>query len=166
MDHGKDLEAHGYAGLDPGIRELVRQLNKAGVETFASCEGHQAREMPHPWVAMIGGRSIDPKLERVMRWVAEWNSSQHARGESKWAFSPVRGEHLVWHLIPNRNNGERNPEVLRKLRKGAEFLADFLRQKLQEAESSKETSGPDWDRLRQTQDQWTIPVDPHRLSAW
>jgi hypothetical protein len=43
-----------YASLDPGIRNEVRTLIEAGVETFESCEGTDGHCYPEPTVAFEG----------------------------------------------------------------------------------------------------------------
>ena len=42
--------------LDPGIREAVRLLMSAGVETFESCEGGEGHAYPRPTVRFHGHR--------------------------------------------------------------------------------------------------------------
>lgn len=46
-----------YDGLDPGIREAVRLLRAAGIETFESCEGGLGHAYPEPTVRFFGDRS-------------------------------------------------------------------------------------------------------------
>ena len=44
-------------GLDPGIREAVRRLIDAGVETFESCQGGRGHTYPEPTVRFHGDPS-------------------------------------------------------------------------------------------------------------
>jgi hypothetical protein len=39
-----------FPDLDPGIRQAVRILREAGVETFESCEGGERHAYPEPTV--------------------------------------------------------------------------------------------------------------------
>jgi hypothetical protein len=41
--------------IDPGIRQAVRRLQEAAIETFESCEGGQGHAYPQPTVAFLGG---------------------------------------------------------------------------------------------------------------
>ena len=41
-------------GLDPGIARYVRVLQRAGVETFESCQGGEGHAMPEPTVRFHG----------------------------------------------------------------------------------------------------------------
>jgi hypothetical protein len=45
------------AELDPGIREAVRHLREAGVQTFESCEGGPGHAFPVPTVRFEGDPS-------------------------------------------------------------------------------------------------------------
>lgn len=36
--------------IDPGIKDLVLQLNRLGIITTASCEGHLTHGLCYPWV--------------------------------------------------------------------------------------------------------------------
>jgi hypothetical protein len=44
-------------GLDDGIKDIVRLLRQAGVETFASCQGGKGHAYPDPTVRFHGERS-------------------------------------------------------------------------------------------------------------
>lgn len=46
-----------YDGLDPGIREPVRVLRAAGIETFESCDGSDGHSYAEPTVRFHGNRS-------------------------------------------------------------------------------------------------------------
>lgn len=53
-----DTEGQGeVAGLDPGIREAVEVLRRAGIETFESCQGGPGHAMPEPTVRFHGERN-------------------------------------------------------------------------------------------------------------
>lgn len=41
--------------VDPGIREIVATLRRAGIETFESCEGGPGHAFPEPTVRFFGG---------------------------------------------------------------------------------------------------------------
>ena len=45
-----------YDALDNGIREAVRVLAEAGIETFESCEGGEGHAYPEPTVRFHGER--------------------------------------------------------------------------------------------------------------
>lgn len=45
-----------YPDLDPGIREAVRILRAAGVETFESCEGGEGHAYAEPTIRFHGYR--------------------------------------------------------------------------------------------------------------
>ncbi len=42
-------------GIDPGIREAVRVLRAAGVETYESCQGGEGHALPEPTILFHGG---------------------------------------------------------------------------------------------------------------
>lgn len=46
-----------YESLDDGIREAVRTLAEAGVETFESCQGGDGHAFPEPTVRFHGETS-------------------------------------------------------------------------------------------------------------
>lgn len=46
-----------YPPLDTGIRYAVELLNKAGIETYESCEGGKGHSYPQPAVRFHGDKS-------------------------------------------------------------------------------------------------------------
>lgn len=65
-----------YKALDPGIRDIVRQLNEAGFETTDSGDGYSkpplACVLPFPHVAIKSSRdALIEDADRVYRWLAE-----------------------------------------------------------------------------------------------
>jgi hypothetical protein len=52
-----DVIAADFSDVDDGIRDVVVALNRAGVETFESCEGGSGHGYPDPTVRFYGGRS-------------------------------------------------------------------------------------------------------------
>jgi hypothetical protein len=46
-----------YDSLDEGIRDVVRLLARAGVETFESCQGGDGHAYPEPTIRFHGERS-------------------------------------------------------------------------------------------------------------
>ena len=45
-----------YDSLDAGIRDYVRILRKAGIETYESCEGGEGHAYPEPTIRFHGER--------------------------------------------------------------------------------------------------------------
>ncbi len=45
-----------FSMLDPGIRDAVRILAEAGIETFESCQGGEGHAYPEPTVRFHGER--------------------------------------------------------------------------------------------------------------
>ena len=53
----KKKEPNWDSFLDPGIAEAVKILNRAGIETFESCQGGHGHAYPEPTVRFHGERS-------------------------------------------------------------------------------------------------------------
>jgi hypothetical protein len=91
-----------YDQLDPGIREAVRRLREAGVETFESCEGGAGHTFAEPTVRFHGEpsegfrafaavfRKYDLNVKRLQRvWRVEDGELTGPRWEL--VFRPQRG---------------------------------------------------------------------------
>lgn len=75
--------------LDKGMREPVRILRKAGIETFASCDGGNGHPYIEPTIRFHGDRSEGFKALVV--------AIQHA-----WPVSDIR---RVWDIIDGEPTG-------------------------------------------------------------
>jgi hypothetical protein len=65
---GQDFDTD-FPTLDTGIREAVRILRDAGVETFESCQGGPGHAYAEPTVRFYGARSAG--------WRALWAALDH-----------------------------------------------------------------------------------------
>ncbi len=70
-----------FSVSDRKIAELVMILNKRGLETFKSCQGHNGDDWRwnFPWVAFLG----DSQVKRIRRIIKEYNKNC-AFDEEKW----------------------------------------------------------------------------------
>ena len=74
-----------YEKIEPKIRELVRSLNELGIQTYSSCEGHNAamHYIPH---VMFDVRSFDQDgFNKLVLAVGMLNESL---GDNEWTFFP------------------------------------------------------------------------------
>lgn len=56
-----------YSALDPAIRDAVRILADAGIETFESCQGGEGHAYPEPTVRFHGERGEGFKALAITR---------------------------------------------------------------------------------------------------
>ena len=85
---GHDFDTD-YPDLDPGIREAVRHLRQAGVETFESCQGGQGHAYAEPTVRFYGHRS--------QGWRALWVALDHGL--------PVDEIRRTWPVLDGEPSG-------------------------------------------------------------
>ena len=86
-----------YDGLDAGVRDAVRVLRAAGVETFESCEGGPGHGYPEPTIRFHG--------ERAAAW--------HALGVAQAHGLAVYEVRRTWPLVDGEPTGPWWEMVLR-----------------------------------------------------
>ena len=133
FDNDLDLSEVGYDVLEPRIRELVRSINALGVPTASSAEGHKNVDEgtdPFPWVAMrlLDDGKAGVGLIRLARLVAEW---KHATKADWWfhprLIVPAEGRpEAALYLRPSTDNDERDSQILERLQREAEGLAQYI----------------------------------------
>ncbi|MDO8590998.1 MAG: hypothetical protein Q7R65_03420 [bacterium] len=84
----EELPDAAYEKMDPKIRPLVRCLNKNGIVTFCSCEGHFERmstRIPHVFIDIH--KTTPTKIIWLIEKLSRFNFS-HAQTDVEWTLHP------------------------------------------------------------------------------
>ncbi|RLC80355.1 MAG: hypothetical protein DRI61_05940 [Chloroflexi bacterium] len=105
--------------LDPKIRDLVMGLQRIGIRTELSCQGHFKRGFPYPWVD--SDLRDWPKLFKVVAWYNLQVHDRRTRSKVVWVIMPRPFFKLV-RLMPDVRNFS-----LRELQRSAVEFGRMLR---------------------------------------
>ena len=101
--------------FDPRIKDLVAELQRLGIETFSSCEGHVDEGSKYPWIDIVSKHA-----EEILRIVA-WYNTQVYRNETE--------SEVLWTILPRATmklQPEKNGFSLEELQQSAVEFAKKL----------------------------------------
>lgn len=86
-----------WGGIDDGIEPLVFELNRLGLPTSGSCEGHADRDYPGPWVSIHPVEGESEKLStRMSAFLAEFYTGRDVPPEEKISILPGHGGFWIY----------------------------------------------------------------------
>lgn len=98
--------------LEPKIKPLVIELNRLGIKTSQSCQGHNDRGDPYPWVNFQ--KEEWGKVLKIVQW---YNTK--GRGILFWEILPI----AFIRIKPTRKNNTDKPFTLEELQESALHFA-------------------------------------------
>ena len=126
-----------YEGLELRIRTLVKRINKLGLFTIESCEGHTEEDKSSfPYVVLGVEFRMTFVLSKILRIISIFNEDPET---DSWIIVPCdwedqkRGYALV--LRPQNNNDNRSLVVLRKMQREVEKLGLLIKEFLRPREN-------------------------------
>lgn len=115
--------------LDPKITDLVVELNRLGVKTEASCEGHEDQGEPFPWID-IKFNSLKPMTEIINTYRAYTHYLHEKTGQEpadvEYVFTPIGSETL--RFKPDIPDLEKAQEEVQRF---GEFLKKITKEDLE-----------------------------------
>jgi hypothetical protein len=112
--------------IDPKVRSLVNELQRLGIETFSSCQGHLESGLKYPWIDIV------PEDARKLLSLVTWYNIQVYKKKAK--------SKVVWIILPRATMRLKPDENGFSLKELQESAMDFAK-KLQELKNIPKLPG-------------------------